>query len=74
MTLVPFLHREEDAYQPAREIRAARRFFLQEFVPRGTLNEKYASIEPFSPEKMKAVREAVGTILDNAVVRRHLHE
>ncbi len=74
MTLVPFLHREEDAYQVAREIRPARRFFLQEFVPRETLNEKYASIKPFSPEKMKAIREAVSTILENAPIRRHIHD
>jgi len=74
MTLVPFLHREEDAHQVAREIRPARRFFLQEFVPRETLNEKYASIKPFSAERMKAIRETVGTILENAPIRRHIHE
>ena len=74
MTLVPFLHREEDACQVAREIRPARRFFLQEFVPRETLNEKYASIKPFSPERMKAVRETVAAILENAPIRRHIHE
>jgi pyruvate formate lyase activating enzyme len=74
MTLVPFLHREEDAHQVAREIKPAHRFFLQEFVPRETLNEKYASIKPFSPEKMKALREAVAAILENAPIRRHIHE
>ena len=74
MTLVPFLHREEDALQVAREIRPARRFFVQEFVPRETLNEKYATIKPFSPERMKAIREAVAAVLSNAPVRRHIHE
>jgi len=74
MTLVPFLHREEDACQAAREIKPARRFFLQQFVPRETLNEKFARIKPFSPERMKAVRETVAGILENAPVRRHIHE
>jgi len=73
MTLVPFLHREDDAFQAAEEIRGARRFFLQEFVPRDTLNPKYASIRPFSTEKMKAIRETVNSILEHAPVRRHLH-
>jgi pyruvate formate lyase activating enzyme len=73
MTLVPFLHRERDAFRVAEEIRPARRFFLQEFVPRDTLNPKYAHIKPFSPEKMSAIREGVSAILEHAQVRRHLH-
>jgi pyruvate formate lyase activating enzyme len=73
MTLVPFLHREQDAYEVAEEIKTARRFFLQEFVPRDTLNPKYASIQPFSPEKMKSMREAVGEILRHAPIRSNLH-
>jgi len=73
MTLVPFLHKEHDAYQVAEEISPARSFFLQDFVPRNTLNPKFASIRPFSPEKMKSVRETVRCILDNAQIRRHLH-
>ncbi len=74
MTLVPFLHREQDACQVASEIRPARRFFLQDFVPRETLNDKYAHIKPFTPERMKAIREAVGAILENAPISRHIHE
>jgi pyruvate formate lyase activating enzyme len=73
MTLVPFLHRERDAFRVAEEIRPARRFFLQEFAPRDTLNPKYAHIKPFSPEKMNAIREGVSAILEHAEVRRHLY-
>jgi len=73
MTLVPFLHKEHDAYQVAEEISPARNFFLQDFVPRNTLNPKFASIRPFTPEKMKSVRETVRCILDNAPIRHHLH-
>ena len=73
MTVVPFLHHEQDAIEVAREIRTARRFFLQEFVPRDTLNPKYASIQPFSAQRMKTMRETVEAILDHAQVSRHLH-
>ena len=73
MTLVPFLHREEDALEVAEEIKGARRFFLQEFVPRDTLNPKYAHIGPFPSEKMKSMRERVAAILEHAPVRSHLH-
>jgi pyruvate formate lyase activating enzyme len=73
MTLVPFLHREHDAYRAAEEIASARRFFLQDFVPRDTLDPKYATVQPFSPEKMKSIRESVRTIIDHAPVRSHIH-
>ncbi len=73
MTLVPFLHREEDALGVAEEIKGARRFFLQDFVPRDTLNPKYAHIRPFSSEKMKTMRERVAAVLEHAPVSSHLH-
>ncbi len=72
MTFVPFLHRDQDAYQVAEEIRPARNFSLQQFIPRGTINPKYASIRPFSTEKMKSLREAVDAILEHAPIRNHL--
>ena len=73
MTLVPFLHKEHDVYRVAEEIMPARRFFIQDFVPRDTLNPKYAGIRPFPPEKMKSIRDAVRTILEDAPIRSHLH-
>ena len=73
MTLVPFLHHEQDAYDVAEGSKAARRFFLQDFVPRETVNPKYSSIQPFSPEKMKSVRRTVEEILEHAPLSSHLH-
>ena len=73
MTLVPFLHKEHDAYRVAEEIKPARRFLLQDFVPRDTINPKYASIRPFSPEKMKSIRGTVHSILEDASIRSRLH-
>ena len=42
---------EQDVSQAARELGPARRFFLQEFVPRETLNEKVRERAAFLPEK-----------------------
>ena len=72
MTLVPFLHKEQDAYRTAEQIAPAKTFCLQDFVPRDTLNPKYAGITPFSPEKMKSIRESVREILENAPIRNRL--
>ncbi len=74
MTLVPFLHREQDALQAAVEIGPARRFFLQDFVPRETLNEKYESVHPYPPEKMRTIREKVAGIIQNAPFSHSIHE
>ena len=74
MTVVPFLHREQDVCRAAEEIGSARRFFLQDFVPRETLNEKYASVLPFTSEKMHSLRERVAGILEDAHIRSRIHE
>lgn len=72
MTFVPFLHHEQDAYAVAEDLKNARRFFLQDFVPRETVNPKYSSIQPFSPEKMKNVRRTVEEILEHAPLSSRL--
>lgn len=74
MTLVPFLHREQDAYDVAEEIRPARRFVVQTFIPRNTLNPAYTQVKPFTPDKMTAIRETVRYIMGHATVARPLHQ
>ena len=63
MTVVPFLHREEDVYEAAERIKTCRRFFIQEFRSDHTLNPAFAHIRPFTPHKMTRIREHVAAIL-----------
>ena len=63
MTVVPFLHREEDVYETASYIHEAKRFFIQEFRPECTLDPAYARIEPFSTERMQRMRSQVADIM-----------
>jgi pyruvate formate lyase activating enzyme len=74
MTLVPFLHREQDAYDAAEEIKSARRFVIQTFIPRNTLNPAYTQVKPFTPDKMAAIRATVRYIMEHAEVARPLHQ
>lgn len=74
MTLVPFLHREQDAYDAAEEIKSARRFVIQTFIPRNTLNPAYTQVKPFTPDKMTAIRATVRYIMENAEIARPLHQ
>ncbi len=64
MTVVPFFHRERDVYDTVALVPQARRFVVQAFKPQNTLEPSFAHIRPFSPEKIKKIRENVAEILD----------
>lgn len=66
MTIVPFLHREEDIYETATYIKDAKRFYIQEFKPNNTLNPDFSAIKPFSPEKVEKIRQNVIDRMTNA--------
>jgi len=66
MTVVPFLHREEDIYETATYIKDAKQFYIQEFKPNNTLNPDFSSIKPFSPEKADKIRKNVLDRMTNA--------
>jgi len=74
MTVVPFLHKEADVYEAASRVRGAKRFTVQDFVPRNTLNPAFAHVRPFSPDRMTRIRQNVEGIIQNAQVRRTLHQ
>lgn len=74
MTVVPFLHKEADVYEAASRVGGAKRFFIQDFVPRNTLNPAFAHVRPFSLDRMEKIRKNVAGIIQNAQVRRTLHQ
>jgi pyruvate formate lyase activating enzyme len=74
MTVVPFLHKESDIYEAAERVRGARRFFVQAFVARNTLNPAFANIKPFSPDRMIRIRQQVESIIQDAKISRTLHQ
>jgi len=65
MTIVPFLHREEDIYETAEYVKNAKRFYIQEFKPNNTLDPNFSSIKPFSPEKVAKIRKNVLRCMTN---------
>ncbi len=74
MTVVPFLHKEVDVYEAASRVARAKRFFVQDFVPRNTLNEAFAHLKPFSPDRMVKIRQKVEGIIQDAQVSRTLRQ
>jgi len=63
MTVVPFLHKEEDIYEVARYIRGTKRFYIQEFKARNTLNPSYSSIKPFPDDMLIRIKRITAEIL-----------
>ena len=74
MTVVPFLHKEADVYEAASRVGGAKRFTVQDFVPRNTLNPAFLHVRPFSPDRMTKIRQNVEGIMQDAQVRRTLHQ
>jgi pyruvate formate lyase activating enzyme len=63
MTVVPFLHQEDDVYTVAAELQGSKDFIVQTFRPDITLNPAYERIKPFSPDKMNRIKENVADIM-----------
>jgi pyruvate formate lyase activating enzyme len=72
MTVVPFLHKEKDVYEAAEYVKAAKRFYIQEFKPNNTLDPSLSDISLFSSEKMERIRQNVSEILKRGC-RQNLH-
>jgi pyruvate formate lyase activating enzyme len=59
MTVVPGLHREEDITHLASQLRAGRRFVLQNFNPENPLDPRLKSTPPYDPEVLKRMEKNV---------------
>lgn len=63
MTVVPGFHREEDIKRLGEELRAGRRFILQNFNPEDPLDPSLRNISPFDPKALKGIeREVQGMV------------
>ena len=71
MTVVPALHRANDLRQIADQIRGARRFVIQKFIPRKTtIDKSYTKEAPYDDERLEEFREMIAPMFDECTVRR----
>jgi len=71
-TLAPAFLAEEEVYDLARQIRGARRYHLQNFNPRETLDESLRKITPTDPELLRRMQKKVDEILHQGVTNHGL--
>jgi len=63
MTVVPFLHKEEDVYEVADYLQGSRDLIIQTFRPDITLNPAYAHVQPYKADIMARIKENVADIM-----------
>jgi pyruvate formate lyase activating enzyme len=68
-TVVPGLIGEEDILAIARQIKGAKRYVLQQFLPRITLDKQYERLKPYSKEVLEKMRKRAESYVDICQVR-----
>lgn len=68
-TVVPGLIEEEDILAIARQIKGAKRYVLQQFLPRTTLDKQYERIKPYSKEVLEKMRKRAESYVETCQVR-----
>lgn len=63
MTVVPFLHKEDDVYEVADYLQGSRDLIIQTFRPDITLDPTYAHIQPYNADTMARIKENVADIM-----------
>lgn len=58
-TALPALHTQEDFLAIAQWLKGSRRYYLQQFRPEKTLDEKFLQERTFSNDELKAIRDSI---------------
>jgi pyruvate formate lyase activating enzyme len=66
-TILPVLHTREDVEEMAKMLSGARKFCLQQFRPRNTLDPEFGKEKPFSEKEMKELRDLCRKHVDTEV-------
>jgi len=68
-TVVPGLVDQEDVISIAERIKGARKYVLQQFVPKVTLDKQYGKIEPYSKAQLEEMKEKIADYVESCEIR-----
>lgn len=69
-TVVPTLIKEEDIISIAKQIKGAKKYFLQQFVPsEKMIDKKYRRIKPYSKEILEKMRQSIKKYIKKITIR-----
>jgi pyruvate formate lyase activating enzyme len=69
MTVVPALHRASDLVRVAEQIKGARRFVLQNYVPRDTIDPSFMDEAPYNSERLEEFKSMMERMFDECLIR-----
>lgn len=70
-TAVPGIVTRDDISQIARSIKGCKRYVLQQFVPRNTLDPAFCNIKAYPLEVIEDMATLAGSIIENVSIRRN---
>jgi pyruvate formate lyase activating enzyme len=68
-TIVPTLHAKEDILQILKWIRPAKKYYLQNFLPKTTINLKLESIKPYPQEFLLEIQKLIAPFFETCQIR-----
>ncbi|MCK4523002.1 anaerobic ribonucleoside-triphosphate reductase activating protein [Candidatus Aerophobetes bacterium] len=68
-TVVPGLVDQEGVISIARGFEGARKYVLQQFAPKVTLDKQYEKIKPYSKDKLEEMKEKIADYVESCEIR-----
>jgi len=68
-TVVPGLVDQEDVISIARSFEGIRKYVLQQFAPKVTLDKQYEKIGPYSKDKLEEMKEKIADYVESCEIR-----
>jgi len=68
-TVVPGLVDQEDVISIARGLEGVKKYVLQQFVPKITLDKQYEKIKPYSKDKLEEMKEKIADYVESCEIR-----
>ncbi len=69
-TIVPTLHEKEDILKILKWIRPSKKYYLQNFSPKTTINLKLESVKPYSQEYLLEIQKLLEPFFETCQVRQ----
>ena len=66
-TVLPALHTKEDVQEMARMVKGAKKFYLQQFRPKNTVDPAFEGMKPFSEKEMLELRDLCSQYVNTEV-------
>ena len=69
-TLAPGIVSASDIEEIAKSIASCKKYCLQQFVPRDTIDKSFLKVKPYSDDELKKIKKAALAHISNVIVRK----